>query len=184
MISEHVFQSWRRRNAALALSANCARVSTVLVSMSLIAGQICAQGIDALVVGARIRVAARDTSNSGSRRQFIAIYGGVQRDSLYFQLGRDTALLALPLAEVERIDLSRSHRSAGQGALVGAGYGVLVGLGTTVALLLSYPCNDCWLSPEARALITGVPVTVLTTGLGAIIFSRRQDNWRKVQLHR
>ena len=67
---------------------------------------------------------------------------------------------------------------------MGAGYGVLVGLGTTVALLLSYPCNDCWLSPEARALITGVPVTVLTTGLGAIIFSRRQDNWRKVQLHR
>lgn len=152
--------------------------------MLLIPGQVCGQGLDALVVGARIRVVAHDSANNRSQRQFVATYGGVQRDSFYFHVGRETELLVLPFTDLERVDLSRSHRSAGQGALVGAGYGVLVGLSATVALLLRYPCNDCWFSPEANALITGVPVTVLATGLGAIIFSRRQDDWRELQLRR
>jgi len=57
-----------------------------MVVMLLSSGAICAQSLDALAVGAGMRMVARDTTNSRPQRQFIARYGGVQRNSLYFQV--------------------------------------------------------------------------------------------------
>lgn len=161
------------------------RIRVILIAMLLSNVELCAQGLDALTVRARIGVVARDTVNTRFQRRFVALYGGVQGDSLYFQVVRETPLLALPLGAIQRVDLSQSHRSGGKGALVGAGYGMLVGLSATIVLLArasGRPCDDCWISPEAGALFIAVPFTVLTTALGAIVFSRRQDEWREVQL--
>ena len=172
-------------NAATTMITKRSRLRVTLIAMLLSNVELCAQGLDALTVGARIRVVARDTVNTRFQRRFVAFYGGVQGDSLYFQIVRETPLLALPLGEIQRVDLSQSHRSGGRGALVGAGYGMLVGLSATIVLLAhasGRSCDDCWIPPVAGALITAVPFTVLTTALGAIAFSRRQDEWREVQL--
>ena len=89
-----------------------------------------------------------------------------------------------PVSGIRSIDLSVSHRSAGRGAWIGAGYGALLGASVTAVFLVgpSGPSSDGWLSPAAGALITGVPLTALSTAIGAIVFSRRQDKWRRVPL--
>ncbi len=167
--------------ATSAIPAICCLMLTVLLS----GGSLGAQAAESLAVGARIRVLARDsTKRSDGERQFVARYDGVERDSLAIRFFPESDRFLFPLSGIRSIDLSVSHRSAGRGAWIGAGYGALLGASVTAVFLVgpSGPSSDGWLSPAAGALITGVPLTALSTAIGAIVFSRRQDKWRRVPL--
>lgn len=144
-----------------------------------------AQTLDSLAVGARIRVLARDsTIPSDAERRFVARFEGVDGDSLAYRLYPVSDRFLFPLSAVKSIDVSMSHRSAGRGAWVGAPYGALLGAGLTAVFLTdpSGPSADAFNSPFFNAVITGVPLTVLSAGIGAIIFSQRHDKWRSVPL--
>ncbi len=156
------------------------------LALLLSGGSLGAQALDSLAVGARIRVLARDsTKSTGGERQFVARFDGAERDSLMYRLYPVSDRFLFPLSAIKSIDVSVSHRSAGRGAWLGAGWGALLGtsvMAVYLARVSGRSCDGCLFSSEAGVLITGVPLTVVASGLGAIIFSRRQDKWRSVPL--
>lgn len=156
------------------------------LALLLAVGSLGAQAMESLVVGARIRVRVRDTTvRAAGERQFTARFDGVATDTLAVCFAPGTDHFLLPLSALKSLDVSVSRRSAGRGALVGAGYGVLVGASVTAVFLARVSgrgCEDCWISSEVGVLINAVPLTVLTSAITAIIFSRRQDKWRRVPL--
>lgn len=166
------------------IASKASRMLCAVIGLILSFGCLGAQATDLLVAGARIRVVARDTTQrSDGERRFTARFVGVERDTLAFRIFQDPDRFVLPLSALTSLDVSVSSRSARRGALIGAGYGAAVGATVTAIFLArasSRPCDDCWISSEAGVLITGIPSTALSSVIGGIIFSRRQDKWRRV----
>ena len=185
MSGEPTVSQPQRRIASLAC-AQASMIGLLTLGLFLSPCRLGAQAMESLVVGARIRVLARDTTKRiDGERQFTARFDGIEADSLTVSFSAGTDRVRLPLSALKSVDVSVSRRSAGHGALVGAGYGALLGATVTfvyLARVSGRSCDGCLFSKEAGVLINGVPLTILSSAIGAVIFSRRQDKWRRVPM--
>jgi hypothetical protein len=96
--------------------------------------------------------------------------------------------LAVPLAHVERLEVSLGQRTVREGALRGARKGAIVGV-VTSALLIGMgaiqdagdDCGECWITATGVAVLVSVPLIGITTGGGALLGAMSPgEKWQRV----
>jgi hypothetical protein len=147
-----------------------------------VAAQTAAQASSHVRPGAEVRV----TSPSASGRFVVQ-----EMDSGILTL-RDSsgAAVRVPLASVTMLSVSRGRRSAGAGALRGAGLGFAGG--AVAGIILGYvagddPPEDLWFaySAEDKALIYGVLLGVGSGLVGTVVgLASPGEQWESVPLER
>ncbi len=152
-------------------------LSLALILMA-IAGSAHAQTEDTqnVSVGDKVRVRARTLYSP-----VVGAVTGLNTDTLHIRIRREAAALAIPLAEITRIEVSRGRRSnflrgIALGGLVGAFAGASIGLATS---------QNSILSPTEQAGALGA----IGAGAGALIggiigAASSGDRWVVVQLDR
>jgi hypothetical protein len=161
-------------------------VMGVLLSTQL-STQLGAQRLEDVATGTTVRVWQGTPT--------IAVVRGtlLSADTINVVVGSDrTAIKSIPYQEITRFEYIASRRTKDQARARGMLHGAAIGLGTTTilmmgALVLSQSpegeacSSDCWngLRLTARA---GITFTAATTAIGAVIGSRRVEQWRRVRL--
>lgn len=136
--------------------------------------------------GARIRVDAPRLLVNRRVGTLVAL----RSDSLVFAPDRETRTVAVPRGELRQVDLAVRERSRGagarKGALVGLGIGGALGATIAIAGAVSESRSD---GDEfdglvgAVTFVTGSVVTLLGTGIGALIGTAAGgSDWRRVPL--
>jgi hypothetical protein len=136
-----------------------------------------------LYPGARVRIARID------EKPLVAVVIARMADTLVVRAPGLAKPLALPLAEISRLDVSTGrHRNLGKGIFVGIVAGGAIGAGLGAA---SYePCTSteflgCLGSASDRgesATIGGILGGALGLVAGSLIGAARQDTWKRVPL--
>jgi len=142
-----------------------------------------AQRPDSLPVGARVRVATRFMNP----RTITGVLEAADSSSIAFRPDGRSPLL-LDYREIESIAVGRREPRPG-GATSGAKRGLRFGLGTTViaaavstaiALAVGYRPSGYSLSVPLTVAILGVPFTILSTAVGAVIGTTDRTVWEQV----
>lgn len=144
---------------------------TLLVATTLGAYPALAQ----LDAGSRIRVTT-------ARHARVGTLVSLGSDSLRYTRSRDTAVTAIPVAAVVRLERSAGKRPAtGRGAkigaLVGAGFGLFLGIAASAD-------NSGWWEVGAEDIAAAAAIVgVAGAGVGALIgAASKQDRWEPVPL--
>ncbi len=166
-------------------------VSAVGAALTLLCAPLLGQRTDELPVGARVRVTVdRDTWSRGILvpvGQFTGTLVLANADSLHVNQSRVNELKVIDWAHVKRLEVYDGTASRGRSARRGAKYGFIAGAAVSTVLLLTAANRSdsgsdiSWISPSGEALLIAVPLTLVTTGIGAIIgLSGGRDRWRAV----
>jgi len=146
-------------------------------------------GQSAPVVVSSIRPGARVRITQVGQKPRVAIMVAPSADTMLVRWPENTDAVAVPLAEVSRLDVSTGrHRKLLKGALVGT-----LSAGTVGALLgaASYsPCKStefmgCFLAPTSAsesALLGGAVGGVLGLVVGTLAGLPRREGWHRVPL--
>lgn len=128
-----------------------------------------------LDAGSRIRVTT-------ARHARVGTLVSLGSDSLRYTRSRDTAVTAIPVAAVVRLERSAGKRPAtGRGAkigaLVGAGFGLFLGIAASAD-------NSGWWEVGAEDVAAAAAIVgVAGAGVGALIgAASKQDRWEPVPL--
>jgi hypothetical protein len=156
----------------------------VLARPDALIGQSAPVVVSAISPGARVRI------TQVGQKPRVAIMVAPRADTMMVRWGENTNVVAVPLADVSRLDVSTGrHRKLVRGAVVGtlsAGTaGLLLGAATYS------PCKStemfgCFLAPASRgeqALIGGALGGALGLVVGTLTGVPRRDSWQQVPLH-
>lgn len=151
-----------------------------MASLVASAGQAQAAGIahQSLVEGTRVRV-----STAHRRDPITGVVVSHSADTLVVRSDRDLATMALPSAQISRVDISRGRRTqklrgATIGFLGGAGIGALVGYATYEPSCGSegFICLD--FGPEFDAAVAGSLLGALGAVAGTLVGNREREHWK------
>lgn len=160
------------------------RVLSLLLLIPFFATAAPAQRLTDLPSGSVIRVTR--IRESGVLVRFEAALDTVQRDSIRFTHALDGVASTWSLAEVRRLDVERT-RTWGEGARRGFATGTLV-MGTVTALVWVVARqrdrhqHDVWLSNADATLLLGLPATVLTGLVTALVQGGQTRVWARVEM--
>jgi hypothetical protein len=145
-------------------------------TQSLVAQDIAAAA--ALVPGTRVGITTRDDS-----KPRVAVVVARTADTLQLQMAGLANTVAVPLAEISRLDVSTGrHRNVYKGMIIGVFAG---GAGGALLGAASYqPCTrNCLFAPSDAGdsgLIGGIAGGALGLVVGSLIGSARVDDWKRV----
>ena len=98
--------------------------------------------------------------------------------------------MTVPVAQVERLEVSLGQRTPREGALRGAKKGAMVGLAASAVLITMgivadarEECEGCWISVTGIAVYASIPIIGFTTGGGALLGSINPgERWQEVSV--
>lgn len=149
-------------------------LAVVALNLTVTPAPLESQARDTLAIGARVRLFGPAIGT------ITGPVAAVTPDSITLNLTRysdwnpETRLRAVPWSAVSKAEMSvRVHSHAGTGALVALGAGIAF----TECLVHCFGPSDM----PGVALVFGTTVTVLATGLAAVVgASIRHDDWREI----